>query len=71
MMVAILNEKQVAALSGNTFDGIRFFNPILDADGNYVITQLEINATTDPIFQWVQLLDLTEFKTPDYGTHNS
>jgi len=41
-----LTEIQKDSLIGQTFDGTQFFNPILDADGNWFISITEYNYLT-------------------------
>ena len=44
MEVYNLTEEQKDALVGNTYDGVQYFNPTLDADGNWFISIEEINS---------------------------
>jgi hypothetical protein len=39
-----------------------YFNPIQDANDNWVISTEEINFCTNPEFQWVKYLPLIEYK---------
>jgi hypothetical protein len=41
-----LTEAQKNSLIGQTFDGTQFFNPVLDADGNWFISIEEYNYLT-------------------------
>jgi hypothetical protein len=40
-MIAILTTEQKNILVGKTYDGVCFFNPILDINDNYVISEQE------------------------------
>ena len=46
MEVYKLTTEQKNALIGATYDGIQYFNPILDADGNWFISIEEYNNLT-------------------------
>ncbi len=46
MKVKQLTEVQKDSLVGQTFDGIQFFNPTQDADGNWFISIEEYNYLT-------------------------
>lgn len=41
-----LIEAQKNALVGQTYDNVQFFNPVLDADGNWFISNEEYNYLT-------------------------
>jgi len=55
-----LTEEQKDLLVGQTWDGITFFNPILDAAGNYFVSQEEVNGCEKPEFQWLKSCELIE-----------
>jgi hypothetical protein len=57
MEVYNLTEEQKDALVGNTYDGVQYFNPTLDADGNWFISIEEINSCNKEEFSWIN--DLT------------
>lgn len=46
MIVKKLTIEQKDALVGQTYDGIQFFNPTLDVDGNWFISIEEYNYLT-------------------------
>jgi hypothetical protein len=59
MKVRQLNLEQKDLLLGKTYDGVQFFNPTLDADGNWFISNEEVAQTTNEEFtSWIN--DLTE-----------
>jgi hypothetical protein len=59
MKVRQLTLEQKDLLLGNTYDGVQFFNPTLDADGNWFISNEEVAQTTNEEFtSWIN--DLTE-----------
>lgn len=61
MEVYKLTIEQKEALNGATYDGVQYFNPILDADGNWFISIEEVNQCTNELFQWVKNLPLIEY----------
>ena len=58
MKVRQLNEEQKNLLEGQTYDGVQFFNPTQDADGNWFISNEEVNGCEKPEFAWIK--ELTE-----------
>jgi hypothetical protein len=46
IQVRQLTETQKDQLIGQTFDGIQFFNPVLDANGSWFISNEEYNYLT-------------------------
>lgn len=59
MTVAKLTNKQAEQLKGVEFVKDNYFNPILDADGNYIISLEEVEQCD---IEWVKLLPLIEYK---------
>ena len=55
MIVAQLTQEQAEQLKGVEFVNDNFFNPILDADGNYIISLEEVNQCD---IDWVKELPL-------------
>ena len=55
-----LTETQKDQLVGHTWDGVQFFNPTLDADGNWFISQGCVDYCTheDGAFEWIHELPL-------------
>jgi len=61
MKVAILTTEQKNQLVGQEFtSGLCFFNPIQNHNGDWTITEKEINFTTNQRFYWVKDLPLTD-----------
>jgi hypothetical protein len=58
MKVRQLTGEQKDSLVGQTWNGTAFFNPTLDADGNWFISNEEVNGCEKPEFAWVK--ELTE-----------
>jgi hypothetical protein len=59
MKVRQLTLEQKNLLEGKTYDGVQFFNPTQDADGNWFISNEEVAQTTNEEFtSWIN--DLTE-----------
>lgn len=40
-MIAIITQQQKDILVGKTYDGVCYFNPILDINDNFVISEIE------------------------------
>jgi hypothetical protein len=59
MKVRQLTIEQKDALIGQTYDGVQFFNPTLDANGNWFISNEEVNNCTHTgVNEWIH--DLPE-----------
>jgi len=58
MIVRQLTNEQKDALVGQTYDGVQFFNPTLDINGNWFISNEEINNCThqNGSFEWIHNL---------------
>jgi len=60
MQVVKITEQQKDLLIGQTWDGVTFFNPTIDADGQYFVSQEEVNGCDKPEFQWLKMCELIE-----------
>jgi len=59
MKVRQLTTEQKDLLIGQTFDGVQYFNPTLDANGNWFISNEEVNGCThEGVNEWIH--DLIE-----------
>ena len=56
--VYLLTSEQADSIRGIEFMPDNLFNPIQDADGNWIISQEEINQTT---IEWVKELPKIEY----------
>jgi hypothetical protein len=61
MQVYKLTTEQKQALNGQTYDGLQYFNPTLDAEGNWFISIEEVNGCTNELLQWVKDLPLITY----------
>lgn len=59
MIVYLLTPEQADSLKGVEFMPDNYFNPILDANGNWIITQEEISQTS---IEWVKHLPQIEYE---------
>ncbi len=58
MKVRQLTEEQKDLLVGQTYDGVQFFNPTQDADGNWFISNEEVNGCThEGVVEWIHTLE--------------
>lgn len=62
MNVAILTTEQKDQLIGEQYATDSFFNPIQDANDNWVISEEEINYLTNHDFLWLNDLPLTMYQ---------
>jgi len=61
MNVYKLTTEQKEALIGQTYDGLQYFNPVLDAENNWFISIEEVNQCTNELFQWVKDLPIINY----------
>ena len=57
----VLTEIQKNQLTGHWFAEDSYFNPILDANDNWVISTVEVINCTNEEFMWVQNLEIIPF----------
>jgi hypothetical protein len=70
MKVRQLTEIQKDLIIGQTYDGTQFFNPIQDADGNWIISNEEVNQCQNQEFtSWINDLPEIDFNpvVVDFG----
>lgn len=61
-LVGLLTIEQYNEIVGQLYAPDSYFNPIQDADDNWIISTEEINFCTNPEFYWVKDLPLIEYK---------
>jgi hypothetical protein len=62
IQVGLLTQVQKNELVGQWYAPDSYFNPIEDADNNWVISQEEMQQCVNPDFLWVKDLPLIEYK---------
>ena len=62
MKVAIITAAQAVALQGKEFATDSIFNPIQDAENNWVVSEEEIAQITNEDFAFLRTLELVDFK---------
>lgn len=61
-MVGLLTIEQKNEIQGQQFAPDSYFNPIQDADYNWVISIEEMQQCVNPEFLWVKNLPLIQYK---------
>ena len=61
LYVGLLTDFEHSILVGETYAPDSYFNPIQDADNNWVISVEEINQCVNPDFMWVKDLVLIPY----------
>ena len=61
ILVGLLTLDQYDQIVGQIFDEDSFFNPIQDANDDWIISEEEINFCTNREFLWVKNLPLIEY----------
>ncbi len=56
MKVRQLTPEQKDLLNGQMWNNQTYFNPTIDADGNWFISNEEVNGCEKPEFSWVKEL---------------
>ena len=62
MIVGLLTIKEKDLLVGQQYAPDSYFNPIQDANDNWVISQEEINQNVNEEFSWLSSLELIEYQ---------
>jgi hypothetical protein len=62
IQVGLLTETQKNELVGQLYDEDSYFNPIQDANDNWIISVEEMEFCVNPEFMWVKDLPLIEYK---------
>lgn len=60
--VGLLTTQQYHEIVGQLYAPDSFFNPILDADLNWIISTQEMDFCTNPDYIWVKELPIIEYK---------
>jgi hypothetical protein len=60
--VGLLTESQKNELVGQLYDEDSYFNPIQDANDDWIISIEEMEFCVNPKFQWVKTLPLIDYK---------
>jgi hypothetical protein len=63
MQVYLLTQEQADSLKGVEFIPDNYFNPIQDADGNWIISIEEVNQCS---IEWVKILPTIEYNPVIY-----
>jgi hypothetical protein len=66
MMVYLLTEEQKDQLVGKQYSPDSYFNPIQDANGNWIISKEEIQYCTNEEFSWIRYLPPIEYIPIEY-----
>ena len=61
MKVAILTTEQKNILDKQQFTTRGFFNPVQDVNGDWIISEVEVNECINTDFMWVKDLVLTDW----------
>jgi len=62
ILVGLLTIEQYNQINGQLFAPDSYFNPIQDADDNWIISTEEIESCIIDSFMWVKNLPLIEYK---------
>jgi hypothetical protein len=60
-LVGLLNQEQKDSLVGQLYTDDSYFNPIQDANDNWIISTEEMINCTNEKFMWVKDLELIEY----------
>ena len=62
MKVRQITTEQKDFLIGQTWDGVQYFNPTQDADGNWFISNEEVNGCThEGVNEWIHELQEIDY----------
>ncbi len=60
-LVGLLNQEQKDLLTGQLYTDDSYFNPIQDANDNWIISTEEMINCTNELFLWVKELELITY----------
>jgi len=60
-LVGLLNQEQKDSLVGQQYEDDSYFNPIQDANDNWIISTEEMSNCTNELFLWVKDLELITY----------
>jgi hypothetical protein len=58
----ILTLEEKGELEVQTYDGVQFYNPVLDNNNQYYVTEEEVDNTTNPNTLWVKDLPIVDIE---------
>lgn len=58
----IITKQQFVEIAGKEYGPDSHYHPTLDADGDRVISEEEVEQTVNPDFEWVKELPFKEWK---------
>jgi len=64
MNVRLLSDAQAAALTAQYFAPNSQYNPVLDGLGRWIISEQEVQQTTNPDFLWVKTVQIIPYVAP-------
>lgn len=67
IMVRLLTTEQRNLLYGKSFNYSSKFNPIQDADGNWIISEEEVEQNIYAKYDWIAQLPVIEYKPNNSG----
>jgi len=56
-----LTIEQKELLIGVLYDGVQFFNPVKDINGDWFISEVEVFGCTDTEYYWIRRLAWSEY----------
>jgi hypothetical protein len=62
----ILNQEQKELLTDRKYDEHSYYNPVLDDNDNWIISEVEVNNTINSDFSWVKEIIIVDLKTKEY-----
>jgi hypothetical protein len=62
--VAIVTVEQKDTLVGQKYNSVSYWNPVLDCNDDWIISEEEINQNIYPQFDWTQSLPLIDWCGP-------
>lgn len=63
----ILNQEQKELLTGRKYDEHSYYNPVLDNNDNWIISEVEVNNTVNSDFSWVKEIIIVDLKPKEYS----
>lgn len=62
--VAIISPEQYDIVVGQMYNNDSYFNPVMDCNADWIISEQEINQCVNPDFDWIKNLPLIDWCGP-------
>ena len=69
MIVYLLTEEQKELLINKEFKKDSYFNPLEDNEGNWILSEYEVENCDNSEFEWIKKLETIDYNLKPVETH--